>query len=269
MTRKKILIIEDEKVLLDVLEKKLMKEGFDVFTAENGEIGLRKIREVSPDIVLLDILMPRLNGYEVLEELQKDKRPIPPVIIISNSGQPVEIDRATKLGARDYIIKAEFTPAEVISKVKALLQQTESAPPIQKTVRMAGKLPDAAVSHGIKVLVIEDDQFLRDLMRTKLAREGFDVSTAIDGPEGLERIANDRPHVVLLDIILPGIDGFEILKRMKSSESLKTIPVVLLSNLGQEADVEKGKALGASDYLIKSNFTIDEIIEKIQQTVKR
>lgn len=262
MQKKKILIIEDEDVLLEILQKKLEKEGYEVSVAENGEEGLRLARDVNPDVILLDILMPRLNGYEVLEELNKDGVPLPPVIIISNSGQPIEIDRATKLGAKDYIIKAELTPDEVSAKVKQQIDARKSSDPRQSS---AGTRKDIT---GLKILVIEDDQFLRDLLRTKLERENFKVTSAIDGPEGLEHLEIDLPDLVLLDIILPGIDGFEILKHMKGADKLKNIPVVLLSNLGQEADVEKGKALGAIDYLIKSNFTIDEIIEKIQAIFK-
>lgn len=261
MTPQKVLIIEDEKVLLDILRTKLVHDGYIVSTADNGETGLQLARSVRPDLILLDIMMPRLNGYEVLEELNKDARTLPPIIIISNSGQAVEISRAKRLGACDYIIKAELTPEEVINKVRKHLDGGMPVP-------NAPQKPAArTTSSKIKVLVIEDDQFLRDLLSTKLERENFDVATAMDGPEALEKIQEVKADIVLLDIILPGIDGFEILKRMKSSPSHKSIPVVLLSNLGQEADVERGKALGANDYLIKSNFTIDEIIEKIHKIV--
>ncbi|MFA6909410.1 MAG: response regulator [Patescibacteria group bacterium] len=265
MSKKKILIIEDEKVLLEILEKKLLKEGFDVYVAEDGQIGLEQVQRVKPDLVLLDIVMPRLNGYEVLEEMNKRKMTIPPVIIISNSGQPVEIDRAMRLGARDCIVKAELTPAEVVEKVKSLLL-TISAEDRPST---GAHTVTSSDKKSINVLVIEDDQFLRDLLRTKLEREKFFVTTAIDGPEALERLETDHPDIVLLDVILPGVDGFEILKHIKSTDRIKKVPVVLLSNLGQETDVERGKALGATDYLIKSNFTIDEIIEKIHALVKR
>ena len=93
----------------------------------------------------------------------------------------------------------------------------------------------------------------------------------MDGPTGVEKILKERPDIVLLDIILPGVDGFEVLKRVRTdaSESISRIPIVLLSNLGQETDIEKGRALGANDYLIKSNFTIDEIITKIRAVISR
>ncbi len=115
---KKILIIEDEEILLELLEKKLTHEGFEVEVAKDGVEGLEKVKQQTPDIILLDIIMPKMGGFEVMKELQKDdKFSKIPVIIISNSGQPVELDLAQKLGARDWLIKTDFDPQEVIDKV--------------------------------------------------------------------------------------------------------------------------------------------------------
>jgi DNA-binding response OmpR family regulator len=115
---KKILIIEDEEIMLDLLQRKLTNNGYKISVARNGEDGLRMVKEIKPDLVLLDIVMPKMSGMEVLEEMQKDKdlKEIP-VIIISNSGQPVELDRAKVLGAKDWLIKTEFDPQEVVDKV--------------------------------------------------------------------------------------------------------------------------------------------------------
>ena len=114
----KILIIEDEEVLLELIQKKLEKEGYIVETAKDGEAGLEKMRALKPDLVLLDIVMPKMTGFEVLETVKKDQvlKTIP-VIILSNSGQLVELDQARALGVRDWLIKTEFDPQEVVEKV--------------------------------------------------------------------------------------------------------------------------------------------------------
>ena len=116
---KKILIIEDEEILLDLLKSKLEELGYDVYFALDGEKGLKAIRDIVPDLILLDMVMPKMSGFEVMEAMQKDPsiKDIP-VIIISNSGQPVELDKAKQLGAKDWLIKTEFDPAEVLKKVK-------------------------------------------------------------------------------------------------------------------------------------------------------
>ncbi|MBU3942530.1 response regulator [Patescibacteria group bacterium] len=119
-----------------------------------------------------------------------------------------------------------------------------------------------------KILVVEDDKFLRELISQKLSREGYTVIEAVDGEKGIESIKENVPDMVLLDLILPGIDGFEVLAKMKSDPILANIPVIILSNLGQKDDIEKGMEMGANDYLIKAHFTPGEIIEKIQSIIK-
>ncbi len=119
-----------------------------------------------------------------------------------------------------------------------------------------------------KILIIEDDKFLRELIVQKLIKEGYDIAEAIDGEEGIKKVKSEQPDLVLLDLILPGIDGFEVLSKMKEDSGLVSIPVIILSNLGQKEDVEKGLKLGAIDYLIKAHFTPGEIIEKIRAVLK-
>jgi len=116
---KKILLIEDEEIMIDILQRKLAKEGYEISLARNGEDGLKEMKEIEPDLILLDIIMPKMGGFEVMEAMGKDsKLKKIPVIVISNSGQPVEINRVKKMGAKDWLIKTEFDPQEVLEKVK-------------------------------------------------------------------------------------------------------------------------------------------------------
>jgi DNA-binding response OmpR family regulator len=119
-----------------------------------------------------------------------------------------------------------------------------------------------------KILIIEDDKFLRELIAKKLTEEGFSVDEAVDGEEGLRKSKEGNPDLILLDLILPGIDGFEILAKIKEDPETKSIPVIILSNLGQKEDIEKGLKLGAFDYLVKAHFTPGEIIEKVRNALK-
>lgn len=258
--KKKILIIDDETILLEAIAKKLGMEGFEVITAVDGEEGLEKIRRELPDLVLLDILMPKMNGMDVLEEINKDPELSKiPFIIISNSGQPVEIERAMSLGVKDYLIKADFDPDEVLAKVNNVLLGEKRAG--------SGSVEESDSGNASrKIMLIEDDQLLRDLCQRKISSEGFSVETAIDPKEGLEKIAKYRPDLILLDLVLPGMSGFDVLKELKSNPDpgISGIPVIILSNLGQESDMQKGKDLGAADYLIKATITTDEIVGKIK-----
>jgi len=120
-----------------------------------------------------------------------------------------------------------------------------------------------------KVLVVEDDKFLRELINRKLQTENFETFLAFDGETALVLVEQERPDIVLLDLILPGINGFEVLAKIKENEKLKEIPVIILSNLGQKDDIDKGMGLGAADYLVKAHFTPSEIIEKINQILMK
>jgi DNA-binding response OmpR family regulator len=118
------------------------------------------------------------------------------------------------------------------------------------------------------ILIVEDDKMLRELISKKLEKENYNISVAIDGEEGLKKIKEERPDLILLDLILPGIDGFEVLERIKQDPEINKIPVVILSNLGQKEEIEKGLKLGATDYLIKAHFTLGEIVEKVKTILK-
>ncbi len=119
-----------------------------------------------------------------------------------------------------------------------------------------------------KILIVEDDKFLRELIVKKLTNEGYEVVEAVDGEQGIQKIKDTKPDLVLLDLILPGIDGFGVLMQKKEDPFIASIPVIVLSNLGQKEDVDKGISLGATDYLIKAHFTPGEIIEKVRNIIK-
>jgi DNA-binding response OmpR family regulator len=117
----------------------------------------------------------------------------------------------------------------------------------------------------MRILVVEDDKFLRELLVRKLESEEIDTSIAIEGKEALKKIKEELPQLILLDLILPGLDGFGILKEIKKDPTTAKIPVIILSNLGQREEVERGIELGADDYLVKAHFTPGEIVDKIKK----
>ena len=268
----KILIIEDERNLIELLEAKLEKEGYNIVCAYDGAEGLEKIRSERPDLILLDIVMPKIDGYGVLEKMSDEKISIP-VIIISNSGQPVEIEKTKKLGAVDHLIKTEFSPVDVLKKIRKYLARSENSDgPVEEDDELPPPLVNKDVmSVGVNVLLVEDDSFLREICSKKLANEGFTVYTAIDGEEALKLIKKIRPGMVLLDIILPTIDGFQVLEKLRkdTDAGLSKIPVVMLSNLGQEDDIKKAVDLGANDYMVKAHFTTEEIAKKLKTLIKK
>lgn len=255
----KILVVEDEKALLVAIQTKLRHEGYEVISASDGQEALIKIKDEKPDAVLLDILLPKKSGMEVLEDLSKEGDLLAkmPVIIISNSGQDIEIERAKGLGVKDFLVKTDFTPQDVLNKLSKFVSSSNSATPKALNQSSSKRL----------VLVVEDDAFLRKLLVNKLTKDGFKVAETTGGKEALEFLKNNTPIIVLLDLVMPGVDGFQVLEEMRRNPQTKDIPVIILSNLGEPEQMERTKRLGVDDYLVKAHFFLDEIQDKIDKVI--
>jgi len=119
----------------------------------------------------------------------------------------------------------------------------------------------------VHVHIVEDDEFLTNIYRTKFEMEGFEVTHSGNGEAGLADVQKKKPDIVLLDILMPKMDGFQVLNALKSDDATKDIPVILLTNLGQKDDVEKGIELGAVDYLIKAHFKPSETVTKVRKAL--
>ena len=118
------------------------------------------------------------------------------------------------------------------------------------------------------ILVVEDESFLSKVLAERLEDEGFkQVDVAGNGEEAISKVKEHRPDIILLDMILPKMNGFEVLETLKADPKLKIIPVIVLSNLGQDQDIDQAKAMGAVDYLVKSNFSLQKVVQKITEVL--
>ncbi len=120
-----------------------------------------------------------------------------------------------------------------------------------------------------KILIIEDDSFLKNLESSKFTHEGFEVVTAVTGAEVDEAMKADNPDIILLDLMLPDVDGFALLKRFKEDAATKAIPVIVFSNLSDEIEMKRVMDAGAAEFMVKSNFTLSDVIEKINSLVPK
>lgn len=275
---RKILIVEDESAFRDILRAELIKEGYEVVSAIDGVQGIEKMRQEKPDLVLLDIVMPRKDGFSVIEDAMADEtlKNIP-IIVLSNSGDMVELSRAKEMGVRDILVKTVFGPQELVARIEHILSHPADALPQflngdvyriedekaaqQVSAPLASGAPKQSLGH---ILLVEDDPFLWSLIQSKLLKEGFGVTVAKDGQDALAQVKAVNPALIILDIILPDMNGFLVLEKLKADEMTKDIPVIILSNLGQQEDIQKGLNLGAKDYLIKAHHAPQEIVDKIK-----
>lgn len=264
MNKKTILLIEDDPVLGEVMKKRVEAEGYNCFWEHDGKEGMARLLQSRPDLMLLDIIMPNMNGYEVLETIRADKSLSEiPVIVISNSGQPIEIEKILKLGVKDYIVKAHFSPDEVLEKVKNLIGSGGESDPAVPAPRRA-KPPEET-----KILVMEDEPMLSDIVGTRFKQEHYQVFLASDGETGLTMAKEVHPDAILLDLLMPGTSGFEVLRRLKEDQSLAKVPVIVFSNLVQEREIEECHRLGAADFLVKAKFTPTQIVKRVEAILEK
>lgn len=120
-----------------------------------------------------------------------------------------------------------------------------------------------------KILVVEDETFLVKIYSVKLKKEGYDVIIVNDGEEAVKMAEEFAPDIILLDLMLPKMNGFDALERIRANPVNKNTPIIVLSNLGQDEDLKRAKSLGADDYLVKANFSIQEVVGKIRETLDK
>ncbi len=261
----KILIIESDDFLGKSLVDKLNSSGFEAELKTNGNDGLESLSKL-PDLLILDLKIAGKDGMTILEEkLKKPELNRIPTIVISDSGEPSEINNLLSLNVKDYFVKAQFDPDEVVSKVKIQLREVSSdaIPSAPENIKKGGQ----SLS-GKKVMWVEDDIFLSDIISRKLSNENAILVHATNGSEAISIVEKEKPDVILLDILLPGKSGFEILAELKAKDSTKNIPVILLSNLGQKSDIDKGEKLGAIKFLVKATVTLDEIVDEVKKVLQ-
>jgi DNA-binding response OmpR family regulator len=254
--QKKILVIEDDELLGEIITAKLINANYTVLWRRDGKSAIATMLDFKPDLILLDIVLPIVSGYEILEQIHKDPElQNIPIIIISNSKQPVEVARSLKLGIKDYLVKANLSPEEVITRVNACLtEKTQS----EKNF----------IEKPLSIIIVEDDTFLTELLSINFSNTNH-LRFAQNGKVALKLLAEEKPEVIMLDIALPGMDGFAILEQIRSDKSNDGIAVIMLTNFGQDNDKQKALSLGADEYLVKANVDIDTIIREAHEIVRR
>ncbi len=233
-----VLIIDDDGAARDVLARTLTREGFRVLTADNGEEGLRLARESAPDVITLDILMPGQDGWAVLRGLKADPELCDvPVVMVTMVDERA---RALQLGAAEYLVK-----------------------PVERE-RLLGVLRRQLAGGTGSVLVIEDDGPTRDMLSRMLRRDGWSVLEAADGRSGLELVTRCRPALVLLDLLMPDVDGFEFLERL---DATAPVPVVVLTAKDlTKADVSRLKPRVRA-ILQKASLRREDLLQEVRRHV--
>jgi PAS domain S-box-containing protein len=244
--RQKILVIEDDHDLALLLRRQLEAEGYQVLLTGSGEDALWLAKEEKPQLITLDIMLPDLDGFVVLERLKTHPLTAPiPVIIVSVLS---ETEKGYALGAVDYVVKP-FEEDKLLHSVREALSPSEE-----------GKVQT--------ILVVDDDADIRGFLEEALTFHGYAVSTAANGEEALERVQDEVPDLILLDIKMPDVDGYEVIRHLKSKEDTWAIPIIVItaSPVDKERDRVKVLGMGANQYLTKP-LSIQTLIGEIKNAV--
>jgi CheY-like chemotaxis protein len=239
-----VLAIDDNRDDLELLRENLNESGYEVVGAANGEEGLTKAKALRPQVITLDVMMPVKDGWQVLFDLKADPatRDIPVVMLTIVDKKPL----AYELGAADYLVKP-FDNAAIVASLTRI------------TRRNGGRAPR-------RVLVADDDPQVHDMVR-QLVGEQYELRVATDGIDALAAIDRERPDVVLLDLVMPRLDGFGVLERMRAHPSYRTIPVVVLTAKSLTAAEAIGLEAGVTNVVRKQGLAADVLIREIEAAV--
>lgn len=239
----RVLVIDDDLNVLDVMRRFLSKEGFDVLTAQGGREGLALARKVHPSLITLDVLMPEFDGWGVLRELKSTPELAPvPVIMLTIVD---ERSKGYALGASEYITKPiDWT------RLRAVLHHLNAGPSRKD------------------ILVVEDDEKTRRLLASTLADEGWHVIEAEDGREGLRRLQERRPNLILLDLMMPEMAGFQFLELLRGDAAFSNIPVVGMTATDLSEAERRRLNSGIVDFVSKAACDRDELLARIRDFVR-
>ena len=257
--KRRILIVDDDPLNVKLLASKLPVDQFETVTAFSGQEALRKTIKDPPDLILLDIMMPEMNGYEVSHWLKTNPttQDIPIILVTALDGADDKI-KGFEAGADEFLNKPVNT-IELLARINSLLrlkyyrEQLLSRTLSEKTFSGGQAAPDPAeeAHPPVKILIVEDDEKDVRMIQEYFAGESYQLETVNTGEAALDRIQNEDFDLVLLDVLLPGVNGFEVCQRIKGLHQTQDLQVVLITCLPDLENKIKGVEQGADDYLIK------------------
>ena len=258
-SKRRILIVDDEPLNVKLLAALLSGENYETILAFSGEEALGKINAESPDLILLDIMMPNMDGYEVTKRLKNNpnSRDIPVILVTALDGADNKI-KGLEAGADEFLNKPVSTP-ELLARVKSLLRlkkyqdqlKTRSQSRNFFTAATGEKRPIQDTIDLPTILLVEDDKKDAKLIQSYLHGEPYQIKLVKDGEETMSCVQREKIDLIVLDILLPGIDGFEVCRRLKKKEQTRNIQIVAITSLRDLESKIRGIELGADDYLVK------------------
>ncbi len=240
------LVVDDDKSVAGLLAKTLRRRGFSVSEAYDGAEALAAIEAHRPDIMLLDLKMPKMDGYQVIKAVKSNPE-LADIPIVVMTAYPIDRSRIDILEMTAAHISKPLSPEDIAKRVDELFEAR-------------AKVGDAVVK---RVLAVDDEPHILKLVAFSLRSGGFEVLEASDGLAAIEIARAEQPDLILMDVMMPALDGFEACRRLKADPATADIPVVMLSAKSQKTEQAAGLDSGATEYICKP-FTPKELVAAVR-----
>jgi len=259
------LSIDDSPTVLKLIEMIGQAAGYEVHVASDGRRGVEMAVELHPDAILVDFIMPEMNGLQVCKALHDnpETRDIP-IILVSSKGEAVGDKFVATLGVRHYCTKP-FKAEELLAKLSEILGERDAPEVVAE--KPAATEPEAEAGDPPVVLSIDDSPTILRLVEMILTNAGFTVRTAAGGAKGIELARQLHPDVVLVDFIMPEVNGFQVSKTLREDPETRDIPIILVSSKGEAVGEQFVQTLGIHHYLTKP-FQPDQLVAEVRTALQ-
>jgi len=261
----KVIIVEDDPMISEIYEKKFTDAGFDVSAVTNGEQVLSLTKTEKVDVILLDIIMPKMDGFEVIRRLRDGSYdPGIKIIVTSNLSSHEDQDKAMQLGANGFVAKSDYSPSAMVAEVNRLINQYSEQQ--KNEVRLNGSVREKLSSKkNKKILMIEDEEIFIDMFGEKLKGEGYELVFARNGAWGAKEALKEKFDLFIIDMVMPAMNGEEMVSRFKLDDETKDIPIILLSASIEDDAAKKIEAMGIQAFFRKTQITPTELAKKVNE----
>ncbi|WP_366656694.1 PleD family two-component system response regulator [Fodinicurvata sp. EGI_FJ10296] len=272
----RVLVVDDVSANVKLLEAKLTREYFDVLTASDGYQALEKAEAEQPDIILLDVMMPGMDGFEVCEKLKANPATQHlPVVMVTALSDTADKVRGLEVGADDFLTKpvndtALFSRVRSLTRLKMMMDEWRARESTSNELGVIERGPCEIEEDGTRagILVIEDSAMDRDRIETTLAQQDHNLTLVETGVEGLQTLSADMFDLIIISLTLIDEDGLRLCSQIRSQERSRQIPILLLADDGDLDRTAKGLELGANDYLVKP-IERSELLARVRTQIRR
>lgn len=254
-------------MISEIYQKKFAEAGFEVLTATSGEETVNLLKKEEVDVMILDLIMPKMDGFAVVEKVRAgENNKNLKIFIFSNLSQKEDQEKAMKLGANGFIIKSDYTPTDLVKEVSRLINQFQEEKK-NGEMRNGEKKEELEKNGRKKVLLIEDEKVFLEMFGNKLRQDGYAVETAENGVWGLKEALKKKFDLFIIDMMMPAMTGDEIIEKLKMEEATKNIPIIVLSASVENHIEDKVKAMGVNEFYIKTQIIPSELSKKVEELI--